>query len=58
LYHDAIITYHEDLAKLPKNGWAHHGLKLAYQGLNDSENITKMDEALAKSWEHADFEIH
>ena len=57
LYTGAIITYNEDLSKLPKNGWAQHGLKLAYQGLNDSENVTKMDALIASSWEHADFEI-
>ena len=57
LYNDAIITYNEDLKRLPKNGWAHHGLKLAYQNLNDSENVSQMEELIKKSWADADFEI-
>lgn len=57
LYNDAIITYEEDLKRLPKNGWAHHGLMLAYQNLNDSENVSRMEELIEKSWVDADFEI-
>jgi len=57
LYNDAIITYEEDLKRLPKNGWAHHGLKLAYQNLNDSENVSRMEKLIEKSWVDADFEI-
>lgn len=57
LYNDAIVTYKEDLKRLPKNGWAHHGLKLAYNKLNDSENASKMELLIEKSWVDADFEI-
>ena len=53
----AIELYQEDLKNFPDNGWAHHGLKQAYQALNDSENVAKMDELIAKSWSYADFEI-
>ncbi|WP_347925668.1 hypothetical protein [Pontimicrobium sp. SW4] len=56
-FNDAITTYNDDLKRLPKNGWAHHGLKLAYQGLNDSENVTKMESLINESWMDADFEI-
>jgi len=42
---------------LPKNGWAHHGLKSAYQNLNDSENVSRMETLIEKSWMDADFEI-
>ncbi len=56
-YTDAIITYEEDLKHLPKNGWAHHGLKLAYQGLKDSENVARMEALIKQSWIDADFEI-
>ena len=57
LYDEAIVTYKEDLKRLPKNGWAHHGLKLAYNKLNDSENESKMEQLIKKSWVDADFEI-
>ena len=53
-YHDAIITYEEDLKRLPKNGWAHIGLKHAYTKLNDLENIARIDNLLKESWATAD----
>ena len=58
LYNEAIDTYKKDLKKLPKNGWAHHGLKFAYNKLNDSENESKMNQLIKKSWVDADFEIN
>ncbi len=58
LYNEAIDTYKEDLERLPKNGWAHHGLKLAYNKLNDSANESKMEHLIEKSWVDADFEIN
>jgi len=57
LFNEAVATYAEDLKRLPKNGWAYHGLKLAYQGLNDAENVSKMEQLIATSWATADFEI-
>ena len=56
-YNDAITTYKQDLKYLPKNGWAHHGLKVAYQGLNDPGNVNRMDALIKKSWSDADFLI-
>jgi len=56
-FNDAIDTYNEDLRRLPKNGWAHHGLKLAYQGLNDSDNVEKMEALIIDSWVDADYDI-
>ncbi len=53
----AIKLYEEDLKNYPNNGWAHHGLKQAYTNLNDTVNVVKMEELIAKSWAHADFEI-
>ncbi|PIA77743.1 hypothetical protein BFR04_09935 [Gaetbulibacter sp. 4G1] len=53
----AIKIYQEDLERLPKNGWAYHGLKQAYSDLGDLKNVYKIDELIAKSWKHADFEI-
>lgn len=57
-YQDAIATYEQDLKKLPKNGWAQHGMRLAYENLNDQENVKKIDQLLAKSWKGADIEIN
>ncbi|MEH6536187.1 MAG: hypothetical protein V7719_07335 [Psychroserpens sp.] len=56
-YLDAIATYQEDLDRLPRNGWAQHGLKLAYEKLGDSENISKMEDAIKESWSTADVEL-
>jgi tetratricopeptide (TPR) repeat protein len=54
---DAIITYNEDLRRLPKNGWALHGLKLAYEKLDDPENVSNINMRLAKSWVNADIAL-
>ena len=56
-YEDAVKTYFEDLEKLPKNGWAYHGLARAYKGLNAPEKLTEIQEHLKKSWKYADIEI-
>ena len=47
----------EDLEHLPKNGWAYHGIKSAYEALNDKENAAHYDALYKKSWAHADFEL-
>ncbi|HSI71255.1 MAG TPA: hypothetical protein VK941_13550, partial [Gillisia sp.] len=57
LYEDAINTYREDLQRLPKNGWAHHGLKLAYEHLGDNENIKEIEDLIKDSWAYADISI-
>ncbi|MCM8568283.1 tetratricopeptide repeat protein [Gramella jeungdoensis] len=57
-YKDAIATYEEDLRRLPKNGWAQHGMRLAYENLNDQENVKRMDQLISKSWKGADIEIN
>ena len=57
LYEDAVETYTEDLKHLPKNGWAYHGLKKAYSGLNELENIAQVNGLLSESWAYADYEI-
>ena len=56
-YQESIVIYQEDLERLPRNGWAQHGLKLAYEKLEDSENISKMKDAIKKSWSTADVEL-
>ena len=57
LYQDAIITYTEDLKRLPKNGWAHHGLKQAYEQLGDSDNLNKINALIDHSWKDADIKL-
>lgn len=56
-YEDAIKTFNQDLEIFPKNGWAQHGLKSAYQKLNDIENTRRMDDLLETSWATADLQI-
>ncbi len=56
-YEDAIHTYEEDLERLPKNGWALHGLKLAYSKLNDTDKTAEIDERLNTIWATADTKI-
>ncbi len=53
----AIKTYQEDLNRLPKNGWAYHGMMLAYQALNDKDNAARIKRLFDKSWKHADFKM-
>lgn len=53
----AIELYEEDLKNFPNNGWAHHGLKQAYEALNDYENALRMKNLIDESWTHADYEI-
>ncbi|NMH88674.1 tetratricopeptide repeat protein [Flavivirga algicola] len=53
----AIELYLEDLDRLPKNGWAYHGIKVAYETLNDKENAERYTILFKESWKHADFEL-
>ena len=54
LYNDAVSTYKEDLLRLPKNGWALHGLKLAYENLNNQDKVKEVELLRKQSWENAD----
>ena len=56
-YEDAIQTFNEDLKILPKNGWALHGLKLAYSNLNNAERVLEIEESLKEIWATADIEL-
>lgn len=56
-FDEAITVYNEDLKRLPRNGWAQHGLLLAYEKLDDQVNAAKIKEAIAKSWSTADVEL-
>lgn len=56
-YNEAVKTYQEDLKVFRNNGWAQHGLRLAYQKLNNPTKVKEMDALLAKSWATADINI-
>ncbi|WPR70992.1 hypothetical protein SLW70_13775 [Flavobacterium sp. NG2] len=56
-YQDAIKTYEDDLKRLPKNGWAHHGLKLAYEKMNQKKKVKDIEKLIKKSWSSADVTI-
>jgi len=56
-YEDAISTFEEDLKRLPRNGWALHGLKLAYSNLKDTNKTAEIDERLSTIWATADIDL-
>lgn len=56
-YEDAIQTFEDDLKIYPKNGWALHGLQLAYSNLDDKEAITEIGNQLTDIWATADVDI-
>ncbi|MEW5675580.1 hypothetical protein ABGT15_04650 [Flavobacterium enshiense] len=56
-YNEAIKVYEEDLKRFPKNGWSYHGLKLAYEKLNNKAKVTEIDILINKSWATADIKI-
>ncbi|SDL85924.1 hypothetical protein SAMN04488034_1185 [Salinimicrobium catena] len=56
-YEDAVKTLDKDLKNYPKNGWAQHGLKLAYQKMGNTAGVKQMEDALRKSWATADVQI-
>lgn len=53
-YRDAINTFEEDLEKYPRNGWALHGLKSAYSKINDTDQVSNIENQLAAIWATAD----
>ncbi|MFV7235379.1 hypothetical protein [Flavobacterium sp. ZB4R12] len=56
-YQDAVKTYEDDLKRLPKNGWAHHGLRLAYEKMNNKTKAKEITRLIEKSWGNADTKI-
>jgi len=57
MYVEALTTFEEDLEILPKNGWALHGMKLAYSNLNDHDNRLDIEKKLSSIWAYADIEL-
>jgi len=56
-YQAAILTYEKDLQQFPKNGWAQHGLKLAYEKLGYKDLASEMEKSIKESWSAADVKI-
>ncbi|GAB3667074.1 hypothetical protein GCM10028791_42840 [Echinicola sediminis] len=56
-FQEAIATYQEDLKNFPKNGWALHGLKTAYEHTANSAALEKVNKALQEAWKHADVKL-
>ncbi|WP_333877574.1 tetratricopeptide repeat protein [Flavobacterium sp.] len=56
-YQEAIATLETDLKQFRNNGWAQHGLKLAYQKLNNPAKVKAMENLLRQSWATADITI-
>ena len=56
-YNDALETFRKDLQMFPKNGWALHGMKLAYSKLNDAGKAEEINEQLKTVWATADVEL-
>lgn len=56
-YQDAIDCYQADLARLPKNGWALHGIELAYRKMNKQREADEIKAQLEEIWATADVEL-
>lgn len=56
-YDDAVETFKDDLRRLPKNGWALHGLKLAYEKLGLPNKAAEISVAIKSSWATSDTKI-
>lgn len=56
-YAAAVVTYQQDLKQFKNNGWAQHGLLLAYQKMRDAAKAKEMEALLAKSWATSDITI-
>ena len=56
-YQDAIRTFKEDLEVFPRNGWALHGMQMAYANLNESQKVSEIKDQLKEIWATADTDI-
>ena len=54
---EAVMTYEEDLNRLPKNGWALKGLMIAFSKLNDSTKLREIENRFKEAWATADAEL-
>ena len=56
-YKDAVQTFNEDLEEYPRNGWALHGIRLAYTKLNETQKVSETQNQIKDIWATADTEI-
>jgi tetratricopeptide (TPR) repeat protein len=56
-YEQALATYREDLETYPKNGWALHGIKLAYEKMGKTGRASNVDKKLREIWAYADVDL-
>ncbi|MCE4565317.1 hypothetical protein INQ51_13450 [Maribellus sp. CM-23] len=56
-YEDAIKTYQQDLMTLPRNGWALHGMELAYNSMGATDKAAEIAGLLSEVWATADTPI-
>ncbi len=57
-YDEAILVYQKDLEWWPKNGWALHGLKRAYELKKDLKSLTAIENQLQTVWAHANIVLN
>lgn len=51
---DAVRVFLEDLQHFPKNGWALHGLQVAYTHLRQTEEAQSTERLFKEAWANAD----
>ena len=56
-HQEAAEVYHEDLKKLPGNGWSLYGLSVALDGLKQTAAARKARAQFAQAWANADMQI-
>ncbi|HKJ80021.1 MAG TPA: hypothetical protein VKA10_10820 [Prolixibacteraceae bacterium] len=56
-FKEAIKTYQEDLVNYPRNGWALHGMKLAYNNIGNDNKVGEISDQLEEIWSTADIKI-
>jgi len=56
-YQDAIVTYQDDLERLPRNGWALKGLALAYSKLGKDKSSEEAEQDFTVAWATADVSL-
>ena len=56
-YQDAIVTYEDDLERLPRNGWALKGIALAHSLMGDDKSSEEAEKAFTAAWATADISL-
>ncbi|MHA6250255.1 tetratricopeptide repeat protein [Pontibacter sp. CAU 1760] len=57
-YQEAASLYTQDLAMLPKNGWALSGLAQAYAGTGEATKASATQKQFEDAWQWADVQLH